>query len=286
MAERICFVGRGGCGKSLLAANLSHALARMGYKVLLVGNDTSLSSTMLLRGEADIEPALEVYREEYEVELSEVMLPTPSGVWCMELGSIDPGRGCMARGLSLIDEMLEMQGIPEKLDLDYIFYDISGETPCTGYILPFRDNIMSRCILVTNSAFASVATANAILQGIINTEKDEEFPIQLVVNQADQHEAREQMAAYAARVHLEVLAYLDRWPELEYSCLDGRTIFDYAPQSAAAAQFEAIAENLLSPTLQVTPRPMPRRELLTWLRGWQKRELAMRREEDLEAAAR
>ena len=280
MAERISFVGRGGCGKSLLAANLSHALARMGCKVLMVGTDASLSSTLLLRGEAEVEPALEVYRERYEVDLSQVMVPTPSGVWCMELGSIDPGRGCLARGLSLIDEMLELQGIPEKLDLDYIFYDISGETPCTGYILPFRDDIMSRCILVTNGDFASVATANSILQGIINTEKDEDFPIQLVVNEANRHRAREEMASYAARARLEVLACLDSCPELEYSSMEGRTIFDYAPDSPAAAQMEAIAESLLSPTLPVVPKPLPRRELLTWLRAWQKEELRRRLEEE------
>jgi nitrogenase iron protein NifH len=284
MAERICFVGRGGCGKTMLAANLSYALTQMGYKVLLVGNDTSLSSTMLLRGEQEITPALEVYREEYQVDLQRVMLQTPSGVWCMELGSIDPGRGCMARGISLVDEMMEIQGIPEKLGLDYIFYDISGETPCTGYILPFRDGIMSRCILVTNGTFASVATTNAILQGILNTEKDAEIPIQLMVNQADLFQVRAQMTAYAAEVGIEVLAYLDRSPEVEYSCLDGRTIFDYAPDSAAAGQFREIARKLLIPALPETPRPFQRRELfLAWLRAWQKRELAQRREADLES---
>ena len=281
MAKRICFVGRGGCGKTILAANLSHALAKMGKKVLLVGNDISLSSTMLLRGEADIEPALEIYREKYAVELLDTIIPTPSGVWCMELGSIDPGRGCMARGISLIDEMLQMQEIPQKLGLDYIFYDITGESPCTGYILPFRDGIMSRCILVTNGTFASVATANSILQGIVGTEKDREFPIQLVVNQADQYQVRQQLAAYAQRVNVGVLAYLDRCPELEYSCLDGRTVFDYAPQSSAAETFLRIARELDTPVAPVPPAPFLRRELLSWLRCWQKRELAqLQREAD------
>ncbi|MEG2923919.1 MAG: AAA family ATPase, partial [Oscillospiraceae bacterium] len=51
MAERICFLGRGGSGKSTIAQNLSHALAKKGYHVLLVGNDLSLSSTVLLRGD-------------------------------------------------------------------------------------------------------------------------------------------------------------------------------------------------------------------------------------------
>ena len=76
MAERICFVGRGGCGKSLLAANLSHALARMGYKVLLVGNDT---------GE-DLAPALQIGLPCYLVtdciiDRGGVPLETPRGTF-------------------------------------------------------------------------------------------------------------------------------------------------------------------------------------------------------------
>ena len=39
MAQRICFLGRGGSGKSTVAQNLGHALALKGYHVLLVGND-------------------------------------------------------------------------------------------------------------------------------------------------------------------------------------------------------------------------------------------------------
>ena len=88
MAQRICFLGRGGSGKSTVAQNLGHALALKGYHVLLVGNDISLSSTVLLRGEADISPALEDYREHYEIDLNDYVIPTPSGVYCLELGSI------------------------------------------------------------------------------------------------------------------------------------------------------------------------------------------------------
>ncbi|MEG0339050.1 MAG: hypothetical protein RR573_03945 [Oscillospiraceae bacterium] len=37
MAERICFLGRGGSGKSTIAQNLGAALAQKGYHVLLAG---------------------------------------------------------------------------------------------------------------------------------------------------------------------------------------------------------------------------------------------------------
>lgn len=275
MAQRICFLGRGGSGKSTVAQNLSHALSLKGYRVLLVGNDISLSSTLLLRGEADISPALEDYREHYEIDLNDYVLPTASGVYCLELGSIDPGVGCLARGVSLIDEMIDTQGVSNRLQLDFILYDISGETPCTGYILPIREGVMQRCVIVTNGGFASVTTANSILQAILRASDVNVFPVQLIVNNA-RAEAKDELASYARRVAIEILASLDYCRELEYSSLAGKTVFDTEPDSICAQHLRAIADDLLLPTIPTRLTPFPRRELLTWLRGWQQRELARR----------
>ena len=239
-------------------------------------SDISLSSTVLLRGEADISPALEDYREHYEIDLNDYVIPTPSGVYCLELGSIDPGVGCLARGVTLIDEMLDTQGVSNSLQLDFILYDISGETPCTGYILPIREGVMQRCIIVTNGSFASVTTANSILQAILRAAGADNFPVQLIVNNASCEETKEELASYARRATIEILASLDYCKELEYSSLAGKTVFDTAPDSACAAHLRAVADDLLLSTIPTSLTPFPRRELVTWLRCWQRRELARR----------
>ena len=244
MAQRICFLGRGGSGTSTVAQNLGHALALKGYHVLLVGNDISLSSTVLLRGEADISPALEDYREHYEIDLNDYVIPTPSGVYCLQLY--------------------------------FILYDISGETPCTGYILPIREGVMQRCIIVTNGSFASVTTANSILQAILRAAGADNFPVQLIVNNASCEETKEELASYARRATIEILASLDYCKELEYSSLAGKTVFATAPDSACAAHLRAVADDLLLSTIPTSLTPFPRRELVTWLRCWQRRELARR----------
>lgn len=276
MAQRICFLGRGGSGKSTVAQNLSHALALKGYRVLLVGNDTSLSSTVLLRGEADISPALEDYREHYEIDLNDYVIPTPSGVYCLELGSIDPGLGCLARGINMIDEMLDSQGVCDALDLDMILYDISGETPCTGYILPIREGVMHRCVIVTNGSFASVTTANSILQAVVQASGADGMPVQLVVNNASCAETQNELVSYAEKVNIQILASLDYCRELEYSSLAGKTVFATAPDSACAQCLRQLADRLLAVPAFSPLTPFPRRELLTWLRCWQRRELSRR----------
>ena len=275
MAQRICFLGRGGSGKSTLAQNIGHALARKGYRVLLVGNDISLSSTVLLRGERDILPALEDYREHYEIDLNDYVLSTASGVYCLELGSIDPGVGCLARGINLIDEMLITQGVCNSLQLDFILYDISGETPCTGYILPIREGVMQRCILVSNGSFASVTTANSLLQAILRSVESDEFAVQLLVNNTADG-AAEELADYAARAGIEILASVAYSRELDYSALMGKTVFDLAPDSPVAALLDQVADHLLSTPHPHEIVPFPRRELLIWLRAWQRRVLERR----------
>ncbi|MEG0649051.1 MAG: hypothetical protein RR764_04360 [Oscillospiraceae bacterium] len=276
MAERICFLGRGGSGKSTIAQNLSHALAKKGYHVLLVGNDLSLSSTVLLRGDAAIMPALEGYREKYEIDLDDYVIKTQSGVWCLELGSIDPGVGCLARGISLIDEMLDTQGLTNTLQIDFILYDISGETPCTGYALPLREGLMQRCIIVTNGSFAAVAAANSLLQAVCRSAAEKPLPIQLFVNNADCCETKAELTEFAKKTNVEVLAFLDHDKTLEYSTLAGYTVLATDENSAVAKRILLIADCLLAPCGGNAPTPFTRESLLPWLREWQKRELARR----------
>lgn len=279
MTQRVCFLGRGGSGKSTMAQNISHALALMGCRVLLVGDDNSLSSTVLLRGEAEVRPALEEYRAHYEIDLRECVIPTPSGVFCLELGSIDPGIGCLARGINLIDEMLETQGVAQGLGLDYILYDISGETPCTGYILPIREEIMHRCIIVISGSFASVTTANSLMQAVVKAGRRDIVPVQLLINNADR-DAKDQLYDFAQGTNVDILDCVEYAKSLRYSALAGKTVFAVSPQCQAAKNIRRAAQALCRPVQPTRLTPYSRRELLSWLRAWQNRELCRLLEED------
>ena len=184
----------------------------------------------------------------------------------------------MARGISLADNMLASQGILDRLDIDMVLYDVSGETPCTGYILPIREGVMDRCIIVTNGSFAAMTTANSILQAVLRAA-DGRIPVQLLVNNASSAGTREEVACYAQRANIEILGTVDHAKELKHSSLAGRTIFADLPGSAMAACFDQLADNLLAPAYPSRPVPFGRQELLHWLRGWQRRELERLREE-------
>lgn len=273
-AKRICFLGKGGIGKSVITANLSTALARQGYKVLQIGNDISLNSTLLLRGELDITPVLEEYRKKYIIKMEEYIVKSPAGVYCLELGSLEPGGGCMARGIHIVDEMLESQKIIKKLDLDYILYDISGDIPCTGYILPMRDGVMQKCVVVTDSSFPAFVTANSIIAGIVHVSKNKSLPIALLVNYADVYPARAQLTEYAKAIELTDIVYLDYYQKIEHSELDGKTIFETYPDSTAGQALSDLAKKIIEIETNIVPKPLVRQELLHWLNHWKKRYLA------------
>lgn len=275
-AKRICFLGKGGIGKSVITANLSAALVKQGYKVMQIGNDISLSSTLLLRGDFEITPVLEEYRKKYVIEIESYVVESPSGVYCLELGSLEPGVGCMARGVHIIDEMLENQGLIEKLELDYILYDISGDIPCTGYILPMRDGVMQKCVVVTDRSFPAFVTANSILTGIVRASKDKILPISIMVNYADAYPAKAQLTEYAKAIDLKELVFLDYDQKIELSELAGKTVLAAYPDSAAAKALSELAGKIIEIKPESAPKPLERQELLRWLRHWKKRSFAQK----------
>lgn len=274
--KRICFLGKGGIGKSVITANLSAALAEQGYNVLQIGNDISLSSTLLLRGELEAIPALEEYRKKYIIKIEDYIIKSSSGVYCLELGSLEPGVGCMARGIHIIDEMLTSQGTIEKLGLDYILYDISGDIPCTGFILPMRDSVMQKCIVVTDRSVPAFITANSMIAGIVRASKNKVVPIAVLANYADVYPAKAQLTAYAKAIHLEEIAFLDYYQKIEHSELAGKTVFAAYPESAAAETFRQLATKLIEIKMSAMPQPLARKELSQWLGTWKKRSLAQK----------
>lgn len=279
MTKRICFMGKGGTGKSVLVCCLSQALTAMGYRVLQVGNDISLSSTALLRGEQRILPVLEEYREKYLIRLEDYVLQSSSGVYCLELGSIVPGGGCLARSLDIAEQLMAGQGLLERLGLDLILYDLSGDTPCAGYMMPIRDGLMDGCVLTSNGSFTSLCSVNSLLAGLVRAGREHPLPVRLLVNLCDCH-GRDQAQDYARAAGLPVLDCIQSDDRLHISFLQGRTLLEAFPQSKAAAQLTALAGTLARWVLQSDappapqPTPMTMEALYTWYAPWRQAELS------------
>lgn len=272
MTQRICFLGRGGVGKTILVSNISAALAKAGYHVLQVGNDISLSSTELLRESKEITPVLDEFREKYDICVEDYLVRTPSGVYCLELGSIDPGVGCQARGLSIIDEMMAQQGMLDKYKIDVVIYDIAGDTPCTGYILPIRQGVMDKVVLVTNDRYPSVSTINCLLSAVLRQGKNHP-PVYLLENQTDRFSDRALLDDYARETNMTLLGCVAYDELTERASLMDETVVCEYPDSNSARELTLLAQKIVSVDNANEPKPFCRTELLRWQQQWKLKKL-------------
>ncbi|RHP32322.1 nucleotide-binding protein [Lachnotalea sp. AF33-28] len=266
MIQKIGFLGKGGIGKSTIICHLSAALSNMGYHVLQIGNDISLNSTAILRGDQDIIPVLEEYREKYVLNLEDYIVKSGCGVYCMELGSLDPGVGCMARSIDMIDDMLVSQGIYDKLALDFLFYDVSVDSPCSGYMLPIRNHAWSRSVIFINSGFPSIATANCILNTIKSHSAHQTLPVQLIISEDERAHNCGLPAAFAEAVNVPVLSCVHQCHRLEECSELGRTIYQSSPDCAECVTLNGLAQKLLEDVRCSDIQPFQRKDLLEWNR--------------------
>jgi 3,8-divinyl chlorophyllide a/chlorophyllide a reductase subunit X len=112
----IAIYGKGGIGKSFTLANLSYMMAQQGKRVLLIGCDPKSDTTSLLFGGRACPTIIETSAKKKlageEVKIGDVCFKR-DGVFAMELGGPEVGRGCGGRGIIHGFELLEKLGFHE-----------------------------------------------------------------------------------------------------------------------------------------------------------------------------
>jgi nitrogenase iron protein NifH len=153
-----------------------------------------------------------------------------------------------------------------------VIYDITGDTPCTGFILPMREGIMQKMVVISSGSFTSLSTANSLLAGI--TRKGTKHQnASLLVNFADEFQAKSLLSDYAEHVNIPILAYVDTFSTIKSSYLEDKTVFHTNPDSTAAMVIKNIARNLIEIEAKELITPLEQRELLYWQQNWKKKEL-------------
>ena len=109
----IAIYGKGGIGKSFTLANLSYMMAQQGKRVLLIGCDPKSDTTSLLFGGRSCPTIIETSSKKKlageKVQIGDVCFKR-DGVFAMELGGPEVGRGCGGRGIIHGFELLEKLG--------------------------------------------------------------------------------------------------------------------------------------------------------------------------------
>ncbi|MDF1747745.1 MAG: chlorophyllide a reductase iron protein subunit X [Alphaproteobacteria bacterium] len=164
----IAIYGKGGIGKSFTLSNLSYMMAQQGKKVLLIGCDPKSDTTSLLFGGKSCPTILETSSRKKEageeVEIGDVCF-VRDGVYAMELGGPEVGRGCGGRGIIHGFELLEKLGFHDW-EFDYVLLDFLGDVVCGGFGLPIARDMCQKVIVVGSNDLQSLYVANNVCSAV------------------------------------------------------------------------------------------------------------------------
>lgn len=164
----IAIYGKGGSGKSFALSNLSYMMAQQGKRVLLIGCDPKSDTTSLLFGGKSCPTIIETSAKKKlageEVTIEDVCFQR-DGVFAMELGGPEVGRGCGGRGIIHGFELMEKLGFHEW-GFDYVLLDFLGDVVCGGFGLPIARDMCQKVIVVGSNDLQSLYVANNVCKAV------------------------------------------------------------------------------------------------------------------------
>ena len=249
----IAIYGKGGIGKSFTLANLSHMMAEMGKRVLLIGCDPKSDTTSLLFGGKACPTIIETSAKKKiageEVKIGDVCFKR-GGVYAMELGGPEVGRGCGGRGIIHGFELLEKLGFHDW-DFDYVLLDFLGDVVCGGFGLPIARDMAQKVILVGSNDLQSLYVANNVCSAVEYFRKlgGNVGVAGLVINKDD---GTGEAQAFADAVDIPILAAIPQDDDLR------KKSANYQIVGSAATQWGDLFKGLAEAVADAPPvRPAP-----------------------------
>ncbi len=256
----IAIYGKGGIGKSFTLANLSYMMAQQGKRVLLIGCDPKSDTTSLLFGGRACPTIIETSSRRKlageEVSISDVCFKR-DGVFAMELGGPEVGRGCGGRGIIHGFELLEKLGFHDW-GFDYVLLDFLGDVVCGGFGLPIARDMCQKVIVVGSNDLQSLYVANNVCSAVEYFRKlgGNVGVAGLVVNKDD---GTGEAARFAEAAGIPVLAAIPAHEDIRRKSANYEIIG--RPGTRWAPVFEELS-TAVAEAPPVRPRPLSQNALL------------------------
>jgi chlorophyllide a reductase subunit X len=264
-AQVIAIYGKGGIGKSFTLANLSYMMAQQGKRVLLIGCDPKSDTTSLLFGGKSCPTIIETSSKKKlagePVAIGDVCFKR-DGVFAMELGGPEVGRGCGGRGIIHGFELLEKLGF-HQWDFDYVLLDFLGDVVCGGFGLPIARDMCQKVIVVGSNDLQSLYVANNVCSAVEYFRKlgGNVGVGGLVINKDD---GTGEAAAFAAAAGIPVLSAIPADDDIRRKSANYEIVG--TPGGPWASVFEQLAVQVAeAPPLR--PKPLTHDALLGLFKG-------------------
>jgi chlorophyllide a reductase subunit X len=261
----IAIYGKGGIGKSFTLANLSYMMAQQGKKVLLIGCDPKSDTTSLLFGGRACPTIIETSSRKKlageAIKIGDVCFKR-DGVFAMELGGPEVGRGCGGRGIIHGFELLEKLGFHEW-GFDYVLLDFLGDVVCGGFGLPIARDMCQKVIVVGSNDLQSLYVANNVCSAVEYFRKlgGNVGVAGMVINKDD---GTGEAAAFAEKVGIPVLSAIPAHDDIRRKSSSYEIIG--RPGTQWGPLFETLATNV-GESIPLRPTPLTQDQLLGLFSG-------------------
>ncbi|QIK38689.1 chlorophyllide a reductase iron protein subunit X [Caldichromatium japonicum] len=261
----IAIYGKGGIGKSFTLANLSYMMAQQGKKVLLLGCDPKSDTATLLFSGRTIPTILGISSEKKKagerVGISDICFKR-DGVFAMELGGPDVGRGCGGRGIIHGFELLEELGF-HNWNFDYVLLDFLGDVVCGGFGLPIARDLCQKVIVVGSNDLQSLYVANNVCSAVEYFRRlgGNVGVAGMVINKDD---GTGEAQAFAGAVGIPVLATIPAHEEIRRKSANYEIIA--RPDGPWGPLFAQLADNVAAAP-PIHPHPLSHEALLGLFKG-------------------
>ena len=269
MTDHIAIYGKGGAGKTTLAANLAAALAEAGKRILLIGCDPKSDTGTLVHGAHSVPTLLEHLSAGKTPDLPDIMVAGYRGIACIEVGDAIAEEECASRRVGNALELLAELRIVQRLDPDCVLYDMPGTIGCSGIARHVFASNRQRNLIVATGDLMSFYAANSFIRHMAG--QTGATNVSIVGNRLAGSFEESFVTDFARRVNVRVAALVPRSLVLRHSELYGKTVIESAPHSGHAQAYRKLARQIIEeePALPGAPaHHLSPSELRSWAREW------------------
>lgn len=265
-ALKIVLYGKGGIGKSTIGAHLSMAFAQRGQRVLHVGCDPKMDSSLRLTEQEDVPTVVGFIEDRSLVRRTpaDLIVRGKAGIDTIETGGPEPGLGCAGRGVATLFDFLDQHKV-ETWPYDLMLFDVLGDLVCGGFVAPIRYGMGDRVVIVASGELMALYAANNIARVVLH-HVDEGVRLAGIVYNVKvlDTRVRASLDRFAHEIRARVLGYIPWDPRIKEAERANRTVLETHPDSEPAARFRELADALAAPLPPdiLPPTPLERKAFM------------------------
>jgi len=279
--RHIALYGKGGVGKTTLAANIGAALVEAGFSILLMGCDPKGDASALLNRGIVLPDVLGLIRSGREISLESVVHTRFKGIKCVELGNPFQTGTCASVEINRAFEELYRIRLFENVAADYVIYDVVGDSSCTEFVGSIQRYGLDKLFVVTSADYMSLHAVNSILNLMERNDGSRTpFPLGgLIPNNISSSFEESFINDFATHTQTKKFSRVPRSLMVRQCELYGKTIIEAAPLSNQAYFYRRLANQLVDAVQSSKPSPFPRpmqpEQMRNWAREWADRIYAL-----------